>query len=316
MEVNLSKMSSIGQKFREQFKGFFIRKTAFSKKTELKLSSFKWMGIIFVLVFICVVMLMPEEIPVQFTEKMTKESVTSDVTVKSNQQKQVSSSSQLWAAPPRHETYRGGSAMEINHNTSMVIGYSGGNAKSQLRSGTRLPLRILDKVIVSQESVPVLADLLLDGMTDSGLRLPAGTRFYGEASFTKGTERAMIVFKQISLPNGQIKNLSAKALGKDGQTGVLGRIYSDGVKNTAGQVLTTFVGGLAAGSMQTDVFGRSKGGLENGLLVAVAETARGRAQNYGERLKSEREWIEISSGTECDALLSESMDLQYGGGRE
>lgn len=315
MEVILEKISSRLRYLKEQFKGFFIKKTSFSKKVELKLSSLKWMVIVFLLVFFCVVMLMPDEVPVQFTEKMVREPVTSTSSVKSDQQQQMVSSRQLWAAP-RREISRGGGSTEVNYNTSMLIGTSGGNAKTQLRSGTRLPLRILDKVIVSQESVPVLAELLLDGMTDSGLRLPAGTRFYGEATFTKGAERATIVFKQISLPNGQIKNLSARALGKDGQPGIFGRIYSDGAKNTAGQVLTTFVGGLAAGSMQTDVFGRSKGGLENGLLSAVAETARGRAQNYGESLKAEREWIEIYSGTECDALLSESMDLQFGGGHE
>ena len=73
--------------------------------------------------------------------------------------------------------------------------------------------------------------------------------FYGEASFQKGSDRATIRFTQISLPSGQIRKVSALALSKDGQPGVPGRVFSDGMKNTAGQVLTTFVGGLAAGSM-------------------------------------------------------------------
>ncbi len=78
-------------------------------------------------------------------------------------------------------------------------------------------------------------------------------------------------------------------------------------------VITTFVGGLAAGSMETDVLGRSKGGIENGLLGAVAATAQGRAQAYGEKLKTEREWIELNSGIECDAVLNDSYKLQDGG---
>ncbi|MGZ3772735.1 MAG: TrbI/VirB10 family protein [Pseudobdellovibrionaceae bacterium] len=318
MEVNSGEISAGINKVKDWFKGLFFKKTLVSKKIELNLSSIKWMGIILTLVFICVIMLLPEDVPVQFTARMAEESGSSLNTEHTDQNKRtIGSSKQLWAAP-RHESYglSGGGGVEINYNTSMLLGASEGNAKTQLRSGTRLPLRILDKVIVSQDSVPVLAELLLDGMTESGLRMPAGTKFYGEASFTKGAERAQIIFKQISLPNGQIKNLTAKALGKDGHPGIPGRIYSDGAKNTAGQVLTTFVGGLAAGSVQTDVFGRSKGGLENGLLNAVAETARSKAQSYGENLKTEREWIEIQSGTECDALLSESMDLQYGGHRE
>jgi hypothetical protein len=312
MEVKVFQLSTLLATMKEHLKGLFVKKAAFSQKTELKISSFKWMGLVFVLVFVCVVLLMPDEVPIQFAEKMEKEKIQLEESV---EPKSAPNSNKLWAAPKR-ESSRGGYSAEVNHNTSMLLGSSGGNAKNQLRSGTRLPLRILDKVIVSQDSVPVLAELLLDGVTDSGLRLPAGTKFYGEATFTKGAERASVVFKQISLPSGQIKALGARALGKDGQPGIEGRVYSDGMKNTAGQVLTTFVGGLAAGSIQTDIFGRSKGGLENGLLSAVADTARGKAQNYGENLKAEREWIEIRSGAECDALLSESMDLQYGGRNE
>jgi len=318
MEIGTGKVKGLIHEMRNWLKERFVKTTSFSKKAELKISSFKWMGVVFIFVFICVVLLMPTEVPVQFTEKMETKPPASMASGKSRAQQNTPGSSQLWASPRREYFPRGagGGGPEVNHNTSMLIGSSGGNAKTQLRSGTRLPLRILDKVMVSQESVPVLAELLLDGMTDSGLRLPAGTKFYGEANFEKGSERATVVFKQISLPSGQIKGLAARAVGKDGQLGVLGRVYSEGAKNTAGQVLTTFVGGLAAGSMQTDVFGRSKGGLENGLLSAVAETARSKAQSYGESLKSEREWLEIRSGTECDALLSESMDLQYGGNRE
>src|SRR5690606_27487192 len=153
-----------------------------------------------------------------------------------------------------------------NYNTSMIVGSKGGNAKTELRSGIRVPLRLIDKVIVSQESVPILAESILDSVSDSGLRLPAGSKFYGQASFQRGTDRAQIRFDQLSLPNGQIKRISALALDKGGQPGVTGKVFSDGVKNTAGQVLTTFVAGLAAGSQQTDIMGNSKGGIENGLL--------------------------------------------------
>lgn len=195
----------------------------------------------------------------------------------------------------------------------MILGQKGGNAKTQLRAGIRLPLRILDKVIISQDPVPILAELILDSQTDSGLKLPAGTRLYGEASFQRGSERASVRFTQLSLPSGQIRKISALGLGKDGQPGIEGRVFSDGMKNTAGQVLTTFVGGLAAGSMETDILGRSKGGLTNGLLGAVSATAQSRAQAYGEKLKTEREWIELRSGAECDAVLNESLGLQEGG---
>jgi type IV secretory pathway VirB10-like protein len=155
--------------------------------------------------------------------------------------------------------------------------------------------------------------LILNTETDSGLRLPAGTRFYGEASFGRGQDRAQVRFTQISLPNGEIKEVSGLALGKDGQSGIEGKVFSDGSKNTAGQIITTFVAGMAAGSVETDIFGGSKGGVQNGLLSAVAATAKDRAQSYGEKLKAEREWIEIAQGVECDAVLNQSLNLQNGG---
>lgn len=296
----------------ERLKSLFFRKSEFSSKKELNLSSFKWLGIISILVFISIVLLMPDEVPVQFTQKISQVKGGENPSFRDSEKNRAPTSSQLWAAPTR-ENYRGtASTNHINYNTAMVVG-AGGNAKTQLHAGLRLPLRILDKVVVSQEPVPVLAELLLDSETDSGLKLPAGSRFYGEASFARGSDRAQISFRQMSLPSGQMKPINAKALGKDGQSGVPGRVYSDGVKNTAGQIITSFVGGLAAGSVQTDAFGRSQGGIGNGLLTAVAEAAKGKAQSYGDKLKAEREWMEIPPGVECDAQLFEALNLQEGG---
>ena len=168
--------------------------------------------------------------------------------------------------------------------------------------------------MVSQESVPILGESLFDTITDSGLNLPAGTRFYGEASFQKGSDRASINFRQISLPSGEIRPIGGVAIAKDGHVGILGSISSDGTKNMMGSIITTFVAGYASGSMETDVLGKSTGGVENGLKAAVAATAKERANSFGEKLKTQREWIEVTQGTECDVLLNESMNLQQIGG--
>ena len=195
----------------------------------------------------------------------------------------------------------------------MVLSPKGGNAKTQLRAGIRVPLRILDKFIVSDSPVPILAEAILNVTTDSGLFLPAGTKFYGEASHQKDSDRALIHFSQISLPSGEIKPISAIGLGKDSQPGVSGKVHSDAVKNTAGQMITTFVGGFASGSMQTNFLGGSEGGVQNGVLNAVATTAKDRAQDYGEKLKNERQLIEVAQFAECDAAFSDTLNLQTGG---
>lgn len=287
-----------------------------TEKRELRLSRLKWIAVSGMVLFVFVVLFLPSEEGIQFSQKGELPERKDDVDSAKENANQMeksprSEASSLWGAPKVN--YGGRDGSEVNHNTSMIVGPKGGNAKTQLRAGHRLPIRVLDKFVVSQEQVPVLAELILDSMTDSGLKLPAGTRFYGEANFQKGSDRAAIQFKQISLPNGQIRTISGIAAGKDGQPGISGHVFSDGMKNTAGQVLTTFVGGLAAGSMQTDIFGRSRGGIENGLLSAVSQTAQGRAQIYGEKLKAEREWIEVAGGAEADAILNESLNLQEGG---
>lgn len=294
-----------------KFKQAFIRKNSYSEKSDINFKAVRVVVIVGVFIFIIIVFLLPTEVPVEFTQKIEPPEATESKRSENDSLSGKTSAQNLWASPRVSLPQGGGS--HVNYNTSMIIGSKGGNAKTELRAGIRLPLRVLDKVVVSQDSVPILAELILDSQSESGLKLPAGTRFYGEASFQKGSDRAQIRFSQISLPNGQIRKLSAMALGKDGQPGVVGRIFSDGMKNTAGQVLTTFVGGLAAGSMQTDILGNSKGGIQNGLLGAVAATAQSRAQAHGEKLKTEREWIELQPGAECDAVLNDSLKLQEGG---
>ena len=297
----------------EKLKGLFIKKSDSSEKPEVNWNSFKIIGISTIILFVGIVLLLPAEQSIEFSAKVdsTKDQSATD-TQKDTGATDTKRGDSVWASP-RSPFQSSGGGSEINYNTSMVLGSKSGNAKTQLRAGQRLSLRILDKFVVSDSPVPVLAELILNTETDSGLKLPAGTRFYGEASFGRGQERAQVRFTQISLPSGEIKEVSSLALGKDGQPGIEGKVFSDGTKNTTGQIITTFVAGMAAGSVETDVFGGSKGGIQNGLLSAVAATAKDRAQSYGEKLKAEREWIEVAQGAECDAVLNQSLNLQNGG---
>lgn len=316
MEINISRRLRVfRQKSFERLSGVLFVTHPGTQKQEIRFSRLKWVLVSGVVLFVTVVLFMPQENDVQFSQKgdipSQKHEQTESPNASRQSQIQQSQASSLWASPKM--SYAGGGGSQVNQNTSMIVGPKGGNAKTQLRAGARLPLRFLDKFIVSQDQVPVLAELILDSATESGLKLPAGTRLYGEASFQKGAERATVQFKQISLPSGQIRPISGIAAGKDGQPGVPGKVYSDSMKNTAGELLTVFVGGLASGSMQTNLFGQSQGGLQNGLLNAVSQTAQNRAQAYGQKLQNEREWIEVAAGQEGDAILSDTISLQEGG---
>ncbi len=314
MEVN-SRLRYAHRRLLEWLTNLVFIQSSGTSKRELRFSRLKWVAVSGLVLFVIVILFLPDESDVQFLHKVglsnDKSPESSSSSTNDKSASAPSEASNLWGAPKL--SYAGGGGSQANHDTSMIVGPKGGNSKTQLRAGIRMPIRILDKFVVSQEQVPILAELILDSTSDSGLKLPAGTRLYGEASFQKGSNRASIQFKQMSLPNGRIKTISGMAAGKDGQPGVQGRVFSDGMKNTAGQLLTTFVGGLAGGAMQTDIFGKSRGGIENGLLNAVSQTAQSRAQNYGEKLKAEREWIEVPANQEADAILSESINLQEGG---
>ena len=293
----------------------FVSKSPDSDKKVLHLGAIKFVMFAAVCLFVGVVCLMPDDRPVEFTEKLARpdpKDILAD-SASENAQHQVAGQSALWARPQMQVPKGERSASQVNYAAPMLVNSKAGNSKTQVRAGERLHARILDKFIVSQDAVPILAELITDGRTESGLKIPAGTRLYGEAMFQRDSERATVHFKQLSLPSGQIRPVAAIALGKDGQPGIEGKVHSDGVKNATGQFVTEFVSGLASGSLQTDIFGRSQGGLQNGLLSAVAITAKDHAQSYGEKLKAERQWIEVPQGTECEVLLSDAYLIQESG---
>ncbi len=309
MAINLqAKIVSLWQKIKSPF----IRKSDVSDKVEVNSRSFKLLIAAFIFIFIVIVMLLPNPKHVQFERRIVRSSddagaVSAATTTKADQQAANADAEALWG-DPRPNLASGGSA-QLNRNSPMIL-MGRNNAKMQIPAGERLHLRLLDGFTITDDSVPILAELTFDSVTDSGLRLPAGTDFYGETNFDKSSGRAKINFKQISLPNGQTRSISGIAVSSDGEPGISGDVHSDIAKNTAGELITSFVGGFAAGSMQTNVFGQSVGGVQNGLLQATGDTARNLAQNYGNNLKAEREWITVKAGTEFDAILNQSFNLQ------
>ena len=295
------------------FKSLFIKKseTHLNAKSEINFRAFKIFGALVFIGFIGVVLLIPDDPTVEFRELgADNSSIQREGAVTAASSSSKTKGRPLWSSPspPSRSAAHGN---EINYDTPMVIWPgAGGSAKTQLRAGSRIPVRLLDKTVIAQDPVPVMVSVDADATTESGLRLPRGCKLYGEASFEKGSGRARIHFTQASLPSGELRGISGVAIDREGQVGIKGQISSDGMKNTAGQLVTTFIAGLATGSMQTNFLGASQGGLRNGVFSAVGQTAQGRAQAYGEKLKTEREWMELQNGMEFEALLNDSLDLQ------
>jgi Bacterial conjugation TrbI-like protein len=308
---NLTKSILINSK--NWFLGLFLshpsqvtQKTEFNKENILK-SFF----VIFIL-FVAISLLAPTEDTRVFSEVAeqieTEHSIPKKVESATDQEKKKSAEN-LWGSG-NSQNFNHHASSQVNYNTAMVIGSKNGNAKDQLHAGTKIRLQNVDKFIASSDGTPLIARSIEAVSTDGGFSIPEGAIFYGEASFNTASGKADIKFNRVSFPDGRIQDIQALAVDSSGQAGLDGNTKSDAIKNSAGQIITTFVAGLAAGSVSRDMFGASSGGVQNGLLQAVADTAKDRASSYGEKMKQAREWIEVESGVYFDALIQQSINLR------
>lgn len=298
------------------FKGHFVSTTTtVSKKAEINQKNIViTLGGILIL-FVVVALFLPTEDTRVFREikdeeKVTEVSMPRSVTDQNKKSPDTKlKASRLWNGGESASAVSSGQS-QINYNTAMVMGGASGNSRDQLYAGYKVRLQNVDKFVASQDGTPIIARAIESATTESGMTIPAGSIFYGEATYQAASDKAQIKFSRASFPDGRILDMQAVAIDESGQSGLSGNVKSDAVKNSAGQVLTAFVGGLAAGSVSRDVFGQSAGGLKNGLLQAFADTAKDRASQYGEKMKEAREWIEIESGVYFDAVIQQSVTLK------
>lgn len=199
----------------------------------------------------------------------------------------------------------GGGRGTPDRNSSMILTRGGIDTRTQLSSGTRIMVRLTQKVVVANQGMPIVGIVSNDVDSENGTAIQSGSKVLGDVSFDESSERASIIWRSIILPDGRERPFSAIGVGGDGQVGINGNVRSDGVRNAVGQTLTRFVGAYAAGSMNTGAFGANQGGNTNGLRNAIAETATDRANRMGEDLQKERKWIELGSGQDTTAVLNQ-----------
>ncbi len=294
------------EKIKKKISNFLFNYNEATSKKDLQ-----WKNIITLLstgfiFMIFIVFLKPEQSPRKFRE------VNSNQTLNRDEEKKAASDnkknlSDIWKNPPRYQAIPQ-SGGEPNLNTPMIVG-STNNSHLQFNIGTKIRIQITDTVLASGEPTPVMAVTIEDAQTEAGLLLPKGSQLYGEAFLIPGTSRARFDFRQLSEPSGRIRQLQGIVTGLDGEKGFKGKLHSDAVKNSFGQAITTFVGGLATGTVERDFMGQSKGGLSNGLLNAASEIAKERATQYGESLKEAREWVEVQAGTDGYVILTQSLPM-------
>ena len=208
----------------------------------------------------------------------------------------------------------GGGQGNVDRNSGMILSRADGDSRGQISVGTRVSLRLTQKVVVADQAMPVVGVVAKDVQVESGMAIPSGAKILGEASFNETSERATITWRSIIFPNGRERAFSALGVGDDGQIGISGRVHSDGFKNAVGQTLTRFVGAYAAGSINTGAFGATPGGNTNGLRNAIAQTATDQANSMGENLQKQRKWVELEAGLETFAVLNQPFSFRDPGG--
>lgn len=198
----------------------------------------------------------------------------------------------------------GGIGGSKNQNSNMVLSRAGSDSRLSLPSGSIMNVRIINRVTVSTDPMPVMAIVTNDVAHESMIAIPSGSKLFGEATFDESTEKAQVTWKSIVMADNRRRDIQAMAITSDGQAGIYGNVRSNAFKNVAGSTITRFVGAYAEGSMTRSMLGVSTGGVENGLKQAISETAKDQAEQYGNDLKKEKKWVEIDANTEAQAVVT------------
>lgn len=204
----------------------------------------------------------------------------------------------------------GGGRRGGDRSTSMVLTRGGLDSRTQLPPGSRIRVRLIERATISGQAMPVIGVVSSDFQHEDTVAIPEGSKLFGEISFDDSSERAHLAWRALQFPDGRERQLSAIGVGRDGQVGVEGRVYSEAVKNTIGQTITRFIGAYAEGSMSRGQLGASEGGHSNGMKNAIAETAKDRANTWAEDLRKEKKWIELEAGTESLAVLNQAFTFR------
>jgi type IV secretory pathway VirB10-like protein len=296
-----------------------------SSKKEVNWKFIKLVSIVGIVVAVVVLLLLPEPKPevrefhngtdsiAQTTEQKKEEPNPNQDTWEQMKASQTSASSALKSVGS-YSNYLGGgisgggssgsSGSSKNHNSSMVLSRADSDSRLSLPSGSVLKVRIVSRVTVSTDPMPVMGIVTSDVVHESMLAIPNGSKLFGEVTFDESTEKAQVAWKSIVMADNRRRDIQAIAITSDGQPGIFGNVRSNALKNVAGNTITRFIGAYAEGSMTRSLLGASTGGAENGFKQAVSETAKDQAEQYGNDLKKEKKWVEIEANIETHAVIT------------
>jgi type IV secretory pathway VirB10-like protein len=316
-------------KFKKTFSDLIYKEEKpFRTKREINWKFFSNLSIVTVVLVIMAVIIKPQSVPNQevFHEKTqsgavvrTTENNPTEQTVAQFQKGSVNLQNVHSSLDNTYAPTSGGGG-QLGHsggkerNASMILARSGSDIKNQLSAGTRIFIKLIDKIIVSTQALPLVGIITRDVTHDDELAIPQGSKVLGSVSFDDSSERANINLTNIIFPDGRERQISAVAIGADEQLGVEGNIKSKALQNTAGFAFSRFIGAYAQGSMSSGQLGAQSGGSQNGMKNAISATAEDRANAYADDMKKQKKWIELTNGTQFMAILNQYFIYREPGG--
>ena len=177
----------------------------------------------------------------------------------------------------------------------------GGSSGDKLPVGTLISLKLLNRVVSSDQAAPVIALVTEDVLWKDSLVIPEGSKAIGQASLDDVSKRLQVRFNLLVFPEGQERSVSGIGLLSDGSSGIPGDYVSGKTKKQTGRFVGTLVGGIADGMKDRKAGGQlgiafEPGSLKNGVLNGLTQSAFDQAKLYTDDLEKVRPFLDVSPG--------------------
>ena len=189
-----------------------------------------------------------------------------------------------------------------NYGASQLVRRGDGRTSMDgIPMGSLVPLKLLNKVLSSDNDAPVLAIVTEDVLSKNTVLIPEGTKAIGQASLDDTTRRLKMRFNTLVFPEGDQHSISGLGVLQDGSSGLEGDYHSGDFSKQAGRFIGDFVGGLADGMKDVTTQGQvgipfQPGGIKNGLLNGISNASSDQAKTYGDQMKNVRPYLEVPAG--------------------
>lgn len=190
------------------------------------------------------------------------------------------------------------------YGASQIVrgGGPGGNGFG-LPMGSTIVARLMNTLLSSDSSQPVIAEITEDAVWRNSVLIPAGSKAIGSAGFDSASERLQIRFNTFVYPQGDQHSVSALALLQNGSSGLPGDFHSGKTEKGIGRFLGNFVGGLADGMKDRQAGGQmgiafEPGSIKNGILNGITVSAIDQAKSFTDDMQHVQPYLEVPGGTQ------------------